>query len=253
MNGMRLFILPNILFFSFEDTSLHVYLYRTDTDPVIKEVGRAAGFFTVSARPPEIRCQGKAGIASFFRRWTRQGRNTAEKESLMTHKILIAYASKSGTTEEVAREIGKVFAEREREVEVVPARNVNDISPYDGIILGTAVRIGQPLNDAVGFVKKFRETLGEKKVALFSVGIQMREDTPENRETAKGFLAPIIRIIGEPVGLGLFAGRMDRNRLGFFLRLFAKIEKTGVFNEGDWRNWEEIRRWAEGLIQQNLV
>jgi menaquinone-dependent protoporphyrinogen IX oxidase len=79
------------------------------------------------------------------------------------------------------------------------------------------------------------------------VGLQKREDTPENRASAMGFLKPIIDISGEPASVGLFAGKMDRKRLGFFLRIFARMEKTGVFNEGDWRKWDEIRNWAKGL------
>ncbi|MHB9027939.1 MAG: flavodoxin domain-containing protein [Candidatus Latescibacterota bacterium] len=165
----------------------------------------------------------------------------------MNRKILIAYASKCGSTEEAAREIGKVLAQNGAEIAVFPARKVKDISPYDFVVLGTAVRIGKPLNEALGFAQKFRAELREKKVALFSVGLQMREDTAENREKAKGFLAPIIGIIGEPVSLGLFAGRIDQKRFGFFLRIFARMEKSGVFTEGDWRNWEEILNWAEEL------
>lgn len=30
--------------------------------------------------------------------------------------------------------------------------------------------------------------------------------------------------------------------------MFAKREKTGILSEGDWLNWETIRKWAERLI-----
>jgi hypothetical protein len=76
----------------------------------------------------------------------------------------------------------------------------------------------------------------------------MKEDTPENREKTRGFLAPLLEIIGEPASLGLFAGRIDHQRFGFFLRFFARHEKTGILQEGDWRSGEELRRWAESLI-----
>ncbi len=168
----------------------------------------------------------------------------------MNRKILVVFASKHGSAGEVAREIGKVLARSGAEVEVAPARKVKDIRPYDFVILGTSIRIGKPLREASSFAEKYRAELREIPVALFSVGLQTREDTAENREKARGFLAPIIDIIGEPVSLGLFAGRIDRSRFGLFLRIFAGIEKTGVFNEGDWRDWEAIRRWAEELKEK---
>jgi len=165
----------------------------------------------------------------------------------MNQHILIAYASKCGSTEEAAREIGKVLAENGAKVDILPGRKVRDVSKYDFVVIGTAIRIGKPLKEAIAFAEKFRAELRGKPLALFSLGLQMREDSAENREKAQGFLAPVISVIGEPVSVGLFGGKIDRSRFGFFLRMFAKMEKTGVFNEGDWRNWEKIRTWAMNL------
>ena len=163
-------------------------------------------------------------------------------------KILIAYASRYGSTEEAAKAIGGILTQAGAEVDLLPVGKVNDISPYRFVILGTSIRIGKPLKDAISLVNKYRAELSRTPVALFSLGLQMKEDTAENREKTRGFLAPLLRIIGEPVSLGLFAGRIDHKRFGFFLRFFARHEKTGILNEGDWRDWEEIRKWAESLI-----
>lgn len=168
----------------------------------------------------------------------------------MPLKTLIAYASKCGSTEEVAREIGAELSRNGAEVDVLPAGKVKEIRPYDFVVLGTAIRMGSPLKEAASFAAKFREDLRGKPVALFSVGLQMREDTPESREKARGFLKSLADLVGDPVSVAMFAGKIDPNRFGFFLRIFAKMEKTGIFNKGDWRDWDAIRCWAGELAKR---
>ena len=61
--------------------------------------------------------------------------------------------------------------------------------------------------------------------------------------------APEVR----PVDMGLFAGVLDYSRLNMMYRLIIKSEmkKKGI-PEGDFRNWDSIRTWAEGL-ETNLI
>ncbi len=165
----------------------------------------------------------------------------------MTSKILIVYASTYGSTAEIASAIGDVFAKTGASVDVRSVRDVKDIGSYRSIVIGTPVRAGKPLKDAVSFAKKFHSELAGKPVALFSVGIQMRDDTPENREKARAVLAPITVLTGEPVAIGLFAGRIDYARIGFPLSFFFKREPSGLMREGDWRDWDMIRTWAADI------
>jgi len=52
-----------------------------------------------------------------------------------------------------------------------------------------------------------------------------------------------------PVDVGLFAGVLDYSELSFIVRLVmkSKMKKKGV-PEGDHRDWDAIRAWAEGLL-----
>ena len=50
--------------------------------------------------------------------------------------ILIAYASFCGTTAGVAQAIGRVLSDQGAKVEVRLLKNVNDVSSYDGAVLG---------------------------------------------------------------------------------------------------------------------
>ena len=44
--------------------------------------------------------------------------------------------------------------------------------------------------------------------------------------------------------VGLFAGAMDYSKLPFILRLLMKAMKTP---QGDFRDWEAIRAWADSI------
>lgn len=167
----------------------------------------------------------------------------------MADRILVAYASKYGSTAEVAQAIGDVLAKKGAEVDIVPARRVKNILPYRLVVLGTAIRMSDPMKEALLFAEKFRADLKKVPTALFSVGLQMKEDTPENREKTMEFLKPLRELLFESFSLGLFGGLVEHRRFGIFLRFFAKREKTGILAEGDWRDWDAIRRWAENLTE----
>jgi len=48
----------------------------------------------------------------------------------------------------------------------------------------------------------------------------------------------------EPISIGLFAGKMDYNKINWFDRSIAEAVSS---SQGDWRNWEAIRSWAHDL------
>jgi menaquinone-dependent protoporphyrinogen oxidase len=156
---------------------------------------------------------------------------------------LIAYASKYGSTGEIAEYIGQVLREAGDRVEVRRVQDVDDLSPYQSVIIGSATRMDKVLPDVLKFGQKHQAALRQLKTAYFVVGVTMKQDTPENRQKAEGFLTPLCQI-KEPVSMGLFAGKLDYKKIGFFWRLLASKDKTGFMAEGDFRDWETIRAWA---------
>lgn len=165
---------------------------------------------------------------------------------IMSQKVLVAYASRSGSTTEVAEFIGQVFHEAGFEPEVTHVGQVNSIGPYELVILGSAARVGKLLPEMLKFVKRNAAELVHKKTAYFSVSMTMCEDTPENRDTVAVYLEPLLKV-KEPVCTGLFAGKYDSSSVNFLLRQILKKMKVP---EGDFRDWEEIRRWSQELAHQ---
>ena len=157
-------------------------------------------------------------------------------------KILVAYATKAGSTAEVAAEIGRVIESKGGcQVDVRPVGKLNGVDGYDAVVIGSAIRAGKWLPEATKFVEKHRDALGRVPVALFTVCLTMKDDTEENRRTVAAYLDPVREVV-QPVEMGLFAGVMDYSKLPFLLRLMMKAMKSP---QGDFRDWEAIRAWAD--------
>lgn len=71
----------------------------------------------------------------------RPTRGKQKKVRSMNERILVAYATKAGSTAEVAEVIGQVLRETGATVDVLPARAVEDLTPYRAVIIGSAVRM----------------------------------------------------------------------------------------------------------------
>jgi len=161
----------------------------------------------------------------------------------MTGGILVAYATAAGSTAEVAEAIGEELRSTGAEVDVHPAKEVKDVSPYGAVIVGSGIRAGQLLPDATKFVQKNREALSQVPMAYFVVCLTMKDDTEENRSTVAAYLDPLRELV-EPVEVGLFAGAINPGKLSLPERMILKAMKI---SEADYRDWEAIRSWARAL------
>ena len=164
----------------------------------------------------------------------------------MSNKILVAYATKSDSTREVAEAVGRVLRESGLEVDITPVTQVKNIDSYRAVIVGSAARVGRLLPETVKFAEKYKEQLGKKETAYFTVCMTMETDTPENRKTVTTYLAPLVNV-KEPLSIGLFAGKYDSRSVGLPFRFILKKLKVP---EGDFRNWDDITNWSRDLADK---
>ena len=164
-------------------------------------------------------------------------------------KILVTYASRAGSTAEVAEAIGKTLSEDGAQVDVIPMNDVKDLSAYQAVVAGSAIRGSKWLPEAVQFMQNHRSTLAQKPFAMFTVCIAMAMlNSGKYRAGVAEWVEPV-RALVRPASEGLFAGMLDFNKLPFSsdtlkLRLTVAL---GVFPRGDHRDWNAIHAWAKSL------
>jgi menaquinone-dependent protoporphyrinogen oxidase len=166
----------------------------------------------------------------------------------MNESILVAYASRTGTTAGVAEAIGQTLAESFPLVDVRRMQEVPDLSPYGAVVAGSGIQNKQWLPEAMQFIRANQVELARKPCAIFLVCMTLAMNKGNYRQEVSAWLQPV-RSLVRPVSEGLFAGALDiskvpsfKDRLGFQISV-----ATGVWSEGDHRDWEIIHRWAASL------
>jgi len=167
----------------------------------------------------------------------------------MTNKILVTFASRAGSTAGVAEAIGKTLTKSGAQVDVRAMQEVTDLSPYGAVVAGSAIQNRQWLPEAVQFIQINQTALAQKPLAVFLVCMTLAmKNADQYRGFVKDFLQPV-RALVKPASEGLFAGVLDIKKVPsasdrFKFRLSVLF---GVWSEGDHRDWEAIRAWAERL------
>ena len=147
-------------------------------------------------------------------------------------KMLVAYASKSGATEQAAKIVAEVLKEKSGvEVELADLRKGSpNIVQYENVVVGSGVRAGKVYGEALDFLK---QDFGNKKVAFF-VCCGGAGDPKKYDESCTKYLVDVL--IKYPnlktVTTEAFGGRMKM--LG--KTLFDNVDP------------DKIRVWAENLV-----
>jgi len=154
--------------------------------------------------------------------------------------ILVTAASKHGTTVEIAEAIANELNARGVSAQFLPLAAVTDIDPYEAVVLGSAIYTGRWLHPATAFVETHAEALRHRLVWLFSSG---PVGDPPKPEGVPVDVAELIATTGA-CGHQVFAGRLDRQGLGFAEKAMTKIVRAV---EGDFRDWDAVAAWADEI------
>lgn len=168
----------------------------------------------------------------------------------MSNKILVTFASRTGSTAGVAKAIADTLSESGAEVDVRPMQDVKDVAPYRAVVAGSAIQGKQWLPEAMQFMRTFQTQLAQRPFAAFLVCMTLAMRNGEKyRPQVADWLMPV-RTLVRPVSEGLFAGALDISKMpSFGDRLKFRLSVVfGVWSERDHRDWEAIREWASGLL-----
>ncbi len=166
----------------------------------------------------------------------------------MSERILVAYASRTGTTAGVAEAIGATLRDRGVLVDVLSVSAVMDLTPYCAVVAGSAIQNKQWLPEAMQFVQANQVALRRVPFAAFLVCMTLAMKKGDYRSQVSAWLQPV-RALAPTVSEGLFAGALDISKVSTWKdRLMFRVSVVmGVWSEGDHRDWDAIRTWAESL------
>jgi menaquinone-dependent protoporphyrinogen oxidase len=192
-----------------------------------------------------------AGCSSASRRldgqiyWDDQ---TYGEENRMGEKVLVVYASRTGSTAGVADAIARTLAAKGSQVDVKPMTEVTDLSQYRAVVAGSAIRGQKWLPEAMDFLNANKLELARKPFADFMVCITLAMKNGESyREGVKDWMAPVRRTV-KPFSEGYFAGALDLSKLSGMDKVKMGLAASlGVFPKGDHRDWKAIETWADGI------
>jgi menaquinone-dependent protoporphyrinogen oxidase len=158
-------------------------------------------------------------------------------------RVLVAYASKRGSTAEIAAAVAETIRSAGHQVDCIEAAAVGDLDDYDAVVVGSAVYMKRWRGEARHFLRKHRKRLAELPFWIFSSG-----PVGEPGDDEEAWAEPR-KVVAAAEKLGardhvIFGGAMPKEPQGF-------TEKAMVRNTPeelrDRRDWDEISAWAEGI------
>lgn len=191
-------------------------------------------------------------------------------------KVLVTYATMSGSTTEVANAVAEEIGKSGLQVEILPLDQVESVEKYHAVVLGAPMIMGWH-RAALGFLKKNREAFRNTPLAVFvtamnltqtqeysldGVPVYVDKNLPklpqkegrlsfkERYASVSKYAAPILKAAApaKPLSIGFFGGRLELYRLKWWAVLFVMLVIQA--QPGDRRNWEAIREWAGSLPEK---
>ncbi len=162
----------------------------------------------------------------------------------MSVQVLVAYATRYGSTKETAEAIAKTFGECGLQADIRPIREVRSLEGYSAVVLGAPLFMFHWHKDALGFLKRYRQALAELPVAVFALGPfnDVEKEWQEVRAELDKELAKVPWF--RPAAVTIFGGKFDPATLRFPMNLIPALKKIPV---SDIRDWSAIRAWAADL------
>jgi menaquinone-dependent protoporphyrinogen oxidase len=163
--------------------------------------------------------------------------------AMMKTRVLVTAATRHGSTMEIAEAIGRTLGEQGFPVTVEAVDSVSQIDAYEAIVIGSGVYMGRWLEPARTFVDRHAVGLRDRPTWLFSSGPIGDPPRPDVEDAVN--VDELMAATGAK-GHRLFAGKIDRHRLGFGER--ALLRAVGA-KDGDYREWDAISGWALAIAR----
>jgi len=158
-------------------------------------------------------------------------------------KVLVVYASRMGSTREIALAVSDQLARRGLEVDVRAANEAQDACGYDAVVVGSPIYLRRWDPQVIHYLEHQAPDLAERPTWLFQSG----PCGPDERAVVPRKVTRLCFEIGMPTPR-TFGGNLDPARANSRL---SRLVSSGNL-AGDFRDWDEIRSWADGIADQLL-
>jgi menaquinone-dependent protoporphyrinogen oxidase len=157
---------------------------------------------------------------------------------MVKNRILVAHASRHGSTREVAEAVAATLRARGFAVDVMPAAEVGLLCHYGAVVLGGAIYTGRLHKDARRFLARHHQALAGRTLAVFALGPRTleRADVAASRAQLDRALHDVPELV--PVSVAIFGGVVKPEELRFPLNRMPA---------SDARDWVAIEDWAKDL------
>jgi menaquinone-dependent protoporphyrinogen oxidase len=165
----------------------------------------------------------------------------------MSTSVLVGYATRYGSTKEVAGTVKTTLHECGLAADIQPMKEINRIDGYSAVILGAPLFMFHLHKDALRFLSRHRKALKKIPVAVFVLGpTHDPHDEQEWQDSRTQLDKELTKFPWfTPIDLKIFGGKYDPSKLRFPLKLFA-----GKVPASDIRDWTAIREWARDLTSR---
>jgi menaquinone-dependent protoporphyrinogen oxidase len=170
-------------------------------------------------------------------------------------RTLVAYASRHGATQGIAERVAQALGAYGLTAEALPVKSVGDMMAYDAFVIGSAVYMFHWMKEASAFVRRNSAILATRPVWLFSSGPLGSEETDaQGRDVREVAAAKETAELLETVRARehhMFFGAFARGKPSGLAERMVMVMPAArdAFPEGDFRDWDEIDRWAEGIAR----
>jgi menaquinone-dependent protoporphyrinogen oxidase len=162
----------------------------------------------------------------------------------MSASVLVVYATRYGSTQEVAEAVAATLRERGLAVDIQPMRDVRTLDQYRAIVLGAPLYMFHWHKDALHFLARHRAALTQRPIAIFALGPFHAEE--KEFQGARQQLEKELEQFPwlTPQAITIFGGKFDPQKLTFPHNLIPALKNMPA---SDVRDWTAIRVWANDL------
>ncbi len=159
----------------------------------------------------------------------------------MISPMLVAFASRRGSTEEVGTAIADKLRVGGHAVEMKPAQEVVSLDAYGSVVLGAPLYDGAWHADAHAFLIRHQAALSQRPIAIFTLGPLVPGENAIKNSRMQLDMQLKRHAWLKTKAIGVFGGRYDPAQLTFLERMLNGQTPKDV------RDWDAIHAWAQSL------